>query len=222
MSIFHRPCDCDFCRWRYMEYPDKGTMKVLRDAVTKSFDCFIKLKEKFDMSIKRRSPEEIRAGGTTSNPENLTPIVPKSDECTHGRKYICLECQKEREAMTNRAAPRVENQYDATIHCNHGVKFKEHCLACNREKLLDTPGKAVSLDDPKKLIEHPPHYNFSEIEPIDVIEAWKLGFHLGNVVKYVARAKHKGDLIENLEKARWYLDRAIQKLREGKELNGTR
>lgn len=40
-------------------------------------------------------------------------------------------------------------------------------------------------------IEHPSHYTFSHIEPIDVIEAWKLGFHLGCVLKYVCRAGAK-------------------------------
>ncbi len=48
---------------------------------------------------------------------------------------------------------------------------------------------------------------------IDFIEAKTLGFHLGNVVKYVARAAHKGTELEDLKKARWYLERAI-KVRE--------
>lgn len=60
-------------------------------------------------------------------------------------------------------------------------------------------------------INHPPHYTATEIEPINVIESWKLGFCLGNVVKYIARAEHKGTPIADLEKARWYLDREIQK-----------
>ena len=47
---------------------------------------------------------------------------------------------------------------------------------------------------------------------IRVIEAWQLGFHLGNVVKYVTRADHKGSLVEDLKKARWYLNREISKL----------
>jgi hypothetical protein len=63
-------------------------------------------------------------------------------------------------------------------------------------------------------IQRPAHYTFSAIEPIDVIEAWELGFHLGNVVKYIARAGRKGSKIEDLKKARWYLDRAIQQLDE--------
>jgi hypothetical protein len=53
-------------------------------------------------------------------------------------------------------------------------------------------------------------------EVIKVIEAWKLGFHLGNTVKYVARAGKKPgvDLLEDLEKARWYLDREIAKYQQ--------
>lgn len=58
-------------------------------------------------------------------------------------------------------------------------------------------------------INHPPHYTASGIEPIDVIESWNLGFCLGNTVKYIARAKHKGSELEDLKKARWYLDREI-------------
>lgn len=61
-------------------------------------------------------------------------------------------------------------------------------------------------------INHPPHYNTGEYEVIDVIEDWNLNFHLGNVVKYIARAPHKGDMKGDLEKARWYLSREITRL----------
>ena len=50
-------------------------------------------------------------------------------------------------------------------------------------------------------VEHPRHYTIGGIEVIDAIEAWSLGFHLGNVVKYVARAAHKGSYVEDLRKA---------------------
>lgn len=60
------------------------------------------------------------------------------------------------------------------------------------------------------LVNHPSHYNVGSIEVIDAIEDWRLGFHAGNVVKYVARAGHKGNEVEDLKKARWYLDRLIQ------------
>jgi len=59
-------------------------------------------------------------------------------------------------------------------------------------------------------VNHPAHYKAGGIEPIDVIEAWQLGFSLGNTVKYIARAEHKGAPLEDLKKARWYLDREIQ------------
>lgn len=61
-------------------------------------------------------------------------------------------------------------------------------------------------------INHPPHYTFSAIEPIDAIEAWGLGFCTGNAVKYLARHRHKGRPLEDLKKARWYIDREIARL----------
>lgn len=62
-------------------------------------------------------------------------------------------------------------------------------------------------------INHPPHYTHGKIEPIDVIRDWGLGFCLGNTVKYIARAEHKGSKLQDLEKARWYLDREIADLK---------
>ena len=60
------------------------------------------------------------------------------------------------------------------------------------------------------IINNPSHYVTGGIETIDFIEAKLLGFNLGNVVKYISRADHKGKRIEDLEKARFYLDREIQ------------
>ncbi len=68
------------------------------------------------------------------------------------------------------------------------------------------------MNDQPEIIDHPSHYRFGAIEVIDAIEAWELGFHLGNVVKYVARAAHKGQQLADLRKARWYLDREIGRL----------
>ena len=64
------------------------------------------------------------------------------------------------------------------------------------------------------LVNHPPHYGGedSPYETIKVIEVWKLGFHLGNAVKYISRAGRKGGPLEDLRKARWYLDREIARL----------
>lgn len=62
------------------------------------------------------------------------------------------------------------------------------------------------------VVNYPSHYTFSTIEVIDAIEVWELGFHEANVIKYVARAKYKGNEIQDLKKAQWYLNRRIQKL----------
>lgn len=59
------------------------------------------------------------------------------------------------------------------------------------------------------MVNRPPHYTRTTIEVIDVIEAFALGFRLGNTVKYILRAGFKGDAVEDLKKARWYLEREI-------------
>lgn len=63
----------------------------------------------------------------------------------------------------------------------------------------------------KDNINHPEHYTRGSIEVYDFIEAWNLDFTIGNVVKYVARAPYKGSFLDDLKKARWYLNKAIEK-----------
>ena len=58
-------------------------------------------------------------------------------------------------------------------------------------------------------VNYPAHYRTGKIEVIDFIEDQKLGFRLGNVVKYVCRHAHKGSPLKDLKKARWYLEREI-------------
>ena len=62
------------------------------------------------------------------------------------------------------------------------------------------------------VINNPSHYKSDKMECIEVIEAFNLGFHLGNSVKYILRAGRKGDRIEDLKKAIWYLQREIDKV----------
>jgi len=59
-------------------------------------------------------------------------------------------------------------------------------------------------------VSNPEHYTAGrQHEPLDVVEDWCLDFHLGNVVKYIARAGRKGDIVQDLEKAMFYLTRKI-------------
>jgi len=78
----------------------------------------------------------------------------------------------------------------------------------------------IDKEKPKKeLVNHPLHYGGKDnpYEAIKVIEAWGLGFCLGNTIKYISRAGKKDNTIQELEKALWYLKREIKKLKDGKE-----
>ena len=75
--------------------------------------------------------------------------------------------------------------------------------------------EAITMTEPKAdPVNHPAHYKVGGIETIDFIEAKSLGYNLGNVVKYITRSDHKGNRLQDLEKARWYLDREIGNLSE--------
>lgn len=68
------------------------------------------------------------------------------------------------------------------------------------------------IDELIEFVNHPHHYNSGKIEVIDVIidQGFGEGFCLGNVLKYVMRAPHKGTYNQDLEKASWYLDHWIK------------
>jgi len=76
-------------------------------------------------------------------------------------------------------------------------------------KLLMQGGADIVTTHHTDMVNNPPHYTTGGVETIDFIEAKKLDYNLGNVVKYITRADHKGDKHEDLCKARWYLNRAI-------------
>jgi hypothetical protein len=73
----------------------------------------------------------------------------------------------------------------------------------------------ASIAAHKDNVNHPAHYKVGGIETIDFIEAKQLNYNLGNVVKYITRADHKGNTSEDLLKARWYLNREIAKINKG-------
>ena len=105
-----------------------------------------------------------------------------------------------------------KKKVDATL-ANMAAKRKEVAvtLANMVYNTLEEPEvKVVELKE--DVINHPSHYTRGKIEVIDFIEDQQLPYHLGNVIKYIARAGHKGDKLEDLKKARWYLDRYINEV----------
>jgi hypothetical protein len=74
--------------------------------------------------------------------------------------------------------------------------------------------RQIEMFEPKAdPVNNPAHYTVGGIETIDFIEAKQLGYNLGNVVKYLTRADHKGNKLEDLRKAQWYLTREINSLK---------
>lgn len=83
------------------------------------------------------------------------------------------------------------------------ARFKERMQAVGGVTIIET------IDKQPDPVNNPAHYTKGGIETIDFIEAKKLGYNLGNVVKYITRADHKGNKLEDLRKAQWYLSREI-------------
>lgn len=81
------------------------------------------------------------------------------------------------------------------------------------EVRIKPTAKPITVSATPDLVNQPPHYKVGGIETIDFIEAKKLNYNLGNVVKYLTRADHKGSKLEDLRKAQWYLTREINTLK---------
>jgi len=93
-------------------------------------------------------------------------------------------------------------------------KFKRIAAFTSNRPILnpEITVEEINIEAPKAdPVNHPAHYKVGGIETIDFIEAKSLGYHLGNAVKYITRADHKGNRLQDLQKAKWYIDRAIEK-----------
>ena len=85
------------------------------------------------------------------------------------------------------------------------------------EQVRIKPTNKIRMEAPERMtvsatpdsVNHPTHYTAGGIETIDFIEAKKLNYNLGNVIKYLTRADYKGNKLEDLRKAQWYLTREI-------------
>lgn len=122
--------------------------------------------------------------------------------------------------------PKLHNMGNADIPENHqfasvsGVRVMTKREANELFGRLEAGGyEVIPEGSPIEVIHHPAHYGGdTTYEAIKVIEAWELGFCLGNTVKYIARAGRKhADVLEDLKKARWYLDREIGRLEPAAE-----
>jgi len=122
---------------------------------------------------------------------------------------------------------RTDNTYDSkkdVVQCDmcefkrnlhDAIAFHEKCIGfiVNEEQELKKQWKD-STEIPRKLgeIDSPPHYTSLTPEPGPVIDSWNLGWYVSNAIKYLVRAHSKGDQLNDLLKARQYLDMEIGKM----------
>lgn len=116
--------------------------------------------------------------------------------------------------------------HDACKDCKY-EDLLEHELPCVKckgtvsplsEKYKTRPDLYDPVNSQADLVNHSSHYCYSEYEPKDVIRAWGLNFNLGNVVKYIARAGRKDNILQELNKAKQYIEfeiEAIERERKG-------
>lgn len=109
---------------------------------------------------------------------------------------------------------------EGMLWTNRCTKDKWSMAAVDNSPLIE--GFTYIVPIKQQEVEHPPHYGGEQdpYEAIKVIEAWKLGFNLGNLLKYVCRAGKKDNRLKDLKKALWYLQREIT-LEEQNEANKT-
>ena len=132
----------------------------------------------------------------TANPTTTVSAVAKKFKTTYQIAYMT------KKNMAENAVKDADRIYEISKGCRE-QRWKTLELLGS-----DTPiTMAEPASDP---VNHPAHYKVGGIETIDFIEAKGLTYHLGNAVKYISRADHKGNRKQDLEKAKWYLERAIE------------
>lgn len=133
-----------------------------------------------------------------------------------GRPAVnCPTCRAELSEPKKKVSPK-DNQSEKVDESAPVISKKETTvkeIIIKKDDIKATGVIAAKKHNPiSNVIDHPSHYNRGKIEVIDFIEDQGLSFHLGNVIKYIARAGSKGDKLEDLKKARWYLDRYINEV----------
>ena len=102
-----------------------------------------------------------------------------------------------------------DGKYRHKIRMQAPMEIKTPALAGSLVKTDDAPRIVTEHFGVADPVNHPEHYKVGGIETIDFIEAKNLSYNLGNVVKYITRADHKGNKLQDLQKAQWYLIREI-------------
>ena len=140
------------------------------------------------------------------HPKATGKQVARKFKCALSYAYVLMSKAKSIEMSVEEVVDEIEKGLNS-IAPSRGTLNNEMLLTKFRDGELHL--HEVFTDT----VNHPPHYKTGGIEVIDFIEAKSLSYHLGNVIKYISRADHKGNKKDDLLKAQWYLNRAINNLK---------
>ena len=176
------------------------------------------------MAILNKDKQPTPAKDEPSKEEVKEKVMTKCKNCGKmfeqtgkGRPAVnCPTCRDLLNKPKKKVSPK-DKQSEKVVESTPVISKTETTESYIRiDAVKDLYADVVTTDKKPKtisnVIDHPSHYNRGKIEVIDFIEDQGLSFHLGNVIKYVTRAGSKGDKLEDLKKARWYLDRYINEV----------
>ena len=144
----------------------------------------------------------------TENPHKTVPEVAAACGVKYQRAYVV---KKDMEKKLSEL-PKVGDTLGGLVftRLNNG-RFRwlpPATVPMPEPKQVEMP---VTMEEPEAdPVNHPAHYKVGGIETIDFIEAKRLNYNMGNAVKYITRADHKGSRKQDLEKAIWYLRREVE------------
>lgn len=121
----------------------------------------------------------------------------------------CLNC-KHRFPQSNTFYSISKDYFKPKEEKGHSSNCTISSKECNKTVTNGNYGFEKNSNDEIDMVNHPPHYQHG-IEPIEFIESHNLNFNLGSAVKYIARAPYKGNELEDLKKAKWFLEREIKR-----------
>jgi len=133
-------------------------------------------------------------------------------------KYIASNPTAKAKDIAKALKVSVDSVYQTTYLAKKQAKSNLSSVPSKRGRpsrvktFFATSNKSIKSDN----VNHPPHYKAGGIETIDFIEAKSLNYNLGNVIKYITRSDLKGNKLEDLQKAQWYLNREVQTMRKSK------
>lgn len=133
-------------------------------------------------------------------------------------RYIASNPKAKAREVAKALKVSADSVYQATYLAKKQAKSKLSNVPSKRGRpikkviLFATSNKSIKAD----AVNHPPHYKAGGIETIDFIEAKSLNYNLGNVIKYITRSDLKGNKLEDLQKAQWYLNREVSNLEKSK------